>query len=199
MGIEPTSPGLRDRCIALSATVPCRRRRRCQTRAPTRRVGVIPRSLLPPRQSERADSNRRPPGPKPGAMTRLRYVLLLSGSCGNRTRLSGLKGQRPRTDRRTSQQGHAPSAQLEHAWARRAHAVGRAVLESASPGFQPGARPSQLPTPTKKARCHCGTGLSVFTRNSDGRVSRAQWTGRGHIHRLTGEHASSASLFVTQP
>ena len=30
------------------------------------------------------------------------------------------------------------------------HAVGRAVLESASPGFQPGAIPSQLPTQTKK-------------------------------------------------
>ena len=38
------------------------------------------------------------------------------------------------------------STQLTHGVARTFHAVGRAVLESASPGFQPGATPSQLPT-----------------------------------------------------
>ena len=63
-----------------------------------------------------------------------------SSSCGNRTRLAALKGRRPQTDRRTS-----------HIGAGTFHAVGRAVLESTSPGFQPGAIPSQLPTQTKKA------------------------------------------------
>jgi hypothetical protein len=49
--------------------------------------------LLP--QSERAELNRRSPGPRPVAITRLRYV---SPSCGlyvSRTRLPGLKGRNP--------------------------------------------------------------------------------------------------------
>lgn len=49
--------------------------------------------------------------------------------------------------------------------------MGREALESSSPGFQPSAKPSQLPTqisccvlpatvrPTKKAQCRCDTGL----------------------------------------
>ena len=57
--------------------------------------------------------------------------------------------------------------------ARTPSAVGREALESSSPGFQPSAIPSQLPTrfrtgvmaaphttkPIKKARCRCDTGL----------------------------------------
>ena len=46
-------------------------------------------------QSERADLNRRSPGPRPGAITRLRYVLSSSGLYGSRTRLPGLKGRYP--------------------------------------------------------------------------------------------------------
>ena len=43
--------------------------------------------------------------------------------------------------------------------ARGSRVVGREVLESSSPGFQPGATPSQLPTQTKKARRLGDTGL----------------------------------------
>jgi hypothetical protein len=56
-----------------------------------------------------------------------------SDSCGNRTRFSALKGRYP-PDRRTS-----PLRALRAP-------VGREALESSSPGFQPGAKPSQLPT-----------------------------------------------------
>ena len=42
------------------------------------------------------------PGPRPGAITRLRHVLPSSSSCGSRTRLHALKGRDPQTDRRTS-------------------------------------------------------------------------------------------------
>ena len=87
-------------------------------------------------QSERADLNRRSPGPRPGAIPRLRYVLLSVSSYGSRTRLAALKGRCPRTDRRTSHRRRIFSTQLTHGVARTFHAVGRAVLESASPGFQ---------------------------------------------------------------
>ena len=56
-------------------------------------------------QSERADLNRRPPGPRPGAMARLRYVLLISDPYRSRTGLTALKGRCPRTDRRTGHVG----------------------------------------------------------------------------------------------
>jgi hypothetical protein len=73
--------------------------------------------------------------------------------------------------------------------ARTFHAVGRAVLESASPGLQPGATPSQLPThqqAIKKARCPCDTGLSAFF-GVYGPVSHAQWIIGAHIRRMTGK------------
>ena len=38
------------------------------------------------------------------------------------------------------------------------------VLEPSSPGLQPSAIPSQLPAPTKKARCRCDTGLFGCSR-----------------------------------
>ncbi len=73
-----------------------------------------------------------------------------SSPCGSRTRLPGLRGRRPwPIDEQAIK-------------ARTFHAVGRAVLESASPGFQPGAIPSQLPTQTKKAWCRRDTRLWVF-------------------------------------
>jgi hypothetical protein len=94
--------------------------------------------------------------------TRRRPVLssrFISSSYGNRTHLSALKGQDPKTDRRTSR---LLVESIE---------VGREALESSSPGFQPGAKPSQLPTPicrknvllipnetNKKARSCCDFG-----------------------------------------
>ena len=86
--------------------------------------------------------------------------------------------------------------------ARTLHAVGREVLESGPPGrsaaFQAAATPSQLPTQTKKARCLCDTGLSVFFAGRYGQVSQAQWIGRG-IRRLIGKCTRPSSQFVTEP
>ena len=62
----------------------------------------------------------------------LDYHLVLSSSYGSRTHLSTLKGRNPGTDRPTSQIS--------------ARTAGREALESSSPGFQPSATPSQLPT-----------------------------------------------------
>ena len=74
----------------------------------------------------------------------LDYRLVSSSSYGNRTHLSALKGRNPKPiDER------AVSART----------VGREALESSSAAFQTAARPSQLPTQTKKARCRCDTGL----------------------------------------
>lgn len=63
-------------------------------------------------QSERPDLNRGhrrkalvDPGPRPGAMTRLRYVLFPSDPYRSRTGLPALKGRCPRTDRRTGHLG----------------------------------------------------------------------------------------------
>ena len=50
-----------------------------------------PLPYIPSCQSERPDLNRRSPGPRPGAIPRLRYVLLVSSSCGSRTRLCRLE------------------------------------------------------------------------------------------------------------
>ena len=46
-------------------------------------------------QSERQDLNLRSPGPRPGAITRLRHVLIVSGPCGSRTQPARL--ERPMT------------------------------------------------------------------------------------------------------
>ena len=42
---------------------------------PAPKAGVLPSAPLPDCQSERQDLNLRSPGPRPGAITRLRYVL----------------------------------------------------------------------------------------------------------------------------
>ena len=78
--------------------------------------------------------------------TRTSLRSVVSDPYRSRTGLVALKGQCPRTDRRTGLSRRIFSTQLTHGVARTFHAVGRAVLESASPGFQPGATPSQLPT-----------------------------------------------------
>ena len=81
--------------------------------------------------------------------TRLRYVLIVSSPCGSRTRLSGLKGRCPVPIDERAIRRRAPSTQTNLGLARGFHAVDWAVLESASPGFQPGAKPSQLPVQQK--------------------------------------------------
>lgn len=76
------------------------------------------------------------------SQTSLRSV---SGSCGSRTRLFGLKGRCPQPiDERA-----VASAHLPRSWgignARTFYAVGREVLEPSSAAFQAAATPSQLP------------------------------------------------------
>ena len=66
------------------------------------------------------------------------------------------------------------------------HAVGRAVLESASPGFQARRYTISATDPTKKARCPYDTGLSVFL-GILGQVSQTQWIIGEQIRRMTGE------------
>lgn len=75
-----------------------------------------------------------------------------NGPYGNRTHLPALKERYPQADRRTSR--------------RRAFSApaGREALESSSPGFQPGARPSQLPT-------HVSSKLVPFDANEKGPAS----------------------------
>ena len=87
-----------------------------------------------------------------------------SGSYGNRTHLSALKGQYPVTARRTSRT-RASGAR-----------VGREALESSSPGLQPGAKPSQLPTrrcERKRPDVAVTSGLGFVSGR--GRASQAQW------------------------
>ncbi len=111
-------------------------------------------ALHPVIQSERADLNRRSPGPPPtarvpGRDNQASPRSAASSPCGSRTRLPGLKGRSPRTDRRTSRHGRAPSTQTNLGLARGFHAVDWAVLESASTAFQAAAKPSQLPVQQK--------------------------------------------------
>ena len=88
-------------------------------------------------QSGRWESNPRSRAPdRAGRGPPLPYLpksyAASSSSYGSRTHLSVLKGRNPQTDRRTSRMLFPP--------------VGREALESSSPGLQPGAIPSQLPT-----------------------------------------------------
>ena len=118
-------------------------------RAPGPKPGVLPTAPLPDVvvfvQSERSDLNRRSPVPRTGAITRLRYVLIMckqpvweSNSSLRRPTLR-VDAQRAVScaDRRT---GHVVSL-----CARTFHAVNWEALESSSPALQAGARPSQLP------------------------------------------------------
>jgi hypothetical protein len=112
-------------------------------------------------QSERADLNRRSPGPRPGAMNQASLRSVFSDPCGSRTRPPRL--ERPMT-----------SPEVE-----------RAVLGAYLPRRKTGGwraeftqRTGRCSNPrllvfsqvldhlsyqsTKKARCRCDTGLSVF-------------------------------------
>lgn len=120
-------------------------------------------------QSERPDLNR---GHRPKAgrsctpsrrdsQTSLRSDL--SSSCGSRTRLSGLKGQCPRTDRRTSRSRRAPSTQLTimvSAQPSRSGSGGARIRVSWSSARR--YTLSATDPRTKKARCPCDTGLSIL-------------------------------------
>src|SRR5262245_5774556 len=83
----------------------------------------------------------------------LDYRVVVSSSYGNRTHLSALKGQCPRTDRRTSR---VAARHRRAQWAgRRSNPrlrLFRPLLDRLS--YRP-----ELISPTKKARCRCDTGL----------------------------------------
>ena len=113
------------------------------------------------------------------------FVFSFSDPCGIRT-------QPLQLERLTT----SPEVERAVVFCQRARlsAVGREALESSSPGFQPSAIPSQLPTrhrtgtcgrthiikPTKKARCRCDTGLLKPVSCIYSRASQAQWM-RGYI------------------
>ena len=110
-----------------------RTNRRRHIRSPCFRYNTGP-------QSGRSESNPLARAPKARGPP-LPYIPLFlrspsSSSYGSRTHLSGLKGQYPAPidERAVCSVMRMPSA------------VGREALESSSPGLQPGAKPSQLPT-----------------------------------------------------
>ena len=142
-GLEPTTDDLSDRHASFTPPDHVQSGRwdsNPRSRVPeTRSPGRCPTSRLSVRT---AGFEPAIPWPPARCDSRLRHVLIASSSYGNRTHLSALKGQYPKTDRRTSR----VSAYLPRP-------VGRGAIESPSPGLQPSAKPSQLPAPTKKARC----------------------------------------------
>lgn len=155
-------------------------------------------TLHPVIQSERADLNRRSPGPRPGAIPRLRYVLVSSGPYGSRTRLTALKGWCPQTDRRTGRSRRAPSTQTKRGFCSRISRSGSGGARIRVCGFSGRRYTISATDPNKKARCRCDTGLSVFLANRCGRVSRAQWIEGECIRRLTGDGPFPSSLFGTR-
>ena len=122
-------------------------------------------------QSERQDLNLRSPGPRPGAMTRLRYVLIVSSPCGSRTQPARL--ERPMT---------SPEVERAVLCALAERRVGLTVLEPVSPGLQPGALPSKLPT-QRKNPMPCDTGLRLIPWWID-QASQAQRHRGQRIRRL---------------
>ena len=112
-------------------------------------------------QSERQDLNLRSRGPRPRAITRLRYVLISSSPCGSRTQPARL--ERPMT---------SPEVERAVLCALIERRVGLTVLEPVSPGLQPGALPSKLPTQQKNPM-PCDTGLRLIPWWID-QVSQAQ-------------------------
>ena len=123
------------------------------------------------RQSERSDLNRRSPGPRPGAITRLRHVLIVSSPCGSRTQPARL--ERPMT---------SPEVERAMLCALNERRVGLTVLEPVSPGLQPGALPSKLPT-QRKNPMPCDTGLRLIPWWID-QASQAQRHRGQRIRRL---------------
>ena len=158
----------------------------------------LPLPYIPLFQSERAESNRRSPGPQPGAIPSPSLRSDCSGSCRSRTGLHALKGRDPQTDRRTSHRERAPRAQLKRMASAHLPRSGSGGARIRVSWFSARRYTISATDPTKKARCLCDTGLSVFFGNRYGLVSQAQWIGRG-IRRLIGEPACPSSLCATQP
>ncbi len=127
-------------------------------------------------QSERQDLNLRSPGPRPGAITRLRYVLFVSSPCGSRTQPARL--ERPMT---------SPEVERAVLCAYSERQVGREALESSSAVLQTAARPSQLPAHVvvraRKDPMPCDTGLRLIPCRID-QVSQAQRHRGQRIRRL---------------
>ena len=140
-------------------------------------------------QSERQDLNLRSPGPRPGAITRLRHVLIEypvreSNPC--------LRIESPLsfTVRRT---GHVLFDYVRSAQ------VGWVALESTSPALQTSARPSQLPAQQRKNPVPFATpGLGDPTES--GQVSQTQTAHGQRIRRLSGKTRINAMFgYETRP
>ena len=100
------------------------------------------------RQSERADLNRRSPGPRPGAINQASLRSDVSSPCGNRTRLASVRGWHPKPiDER---------AMLS---------VRRAGVEPANPCGMAGLRPVRLAN-AQSSRFVCSGAGGSRTRNS---------------------------------
>jgi hypothetical protein len=115
------------------------------------------RSLCVSRKSGWQDSNLRLRAPKARGFAATLHPEVFSCSTfsdpyRSRTGLAALKGRCPQTDRRTGQVGAYFPRSRRSGFARTFHAVGRAVLESASAAFQAAATPSQLPTQQKQKK-----------------------------------------------
>ena len=127
-------------------------------------------------QSERQDLNLRSPGPRPGAMTRLRYVLIVSSPCGSRTQPARL--ERPMTSPEVERAVLCAYAERE---------VGREALESSYAVLQTAAIPSQLPAhvvvSARKNPMPCDTGLWLIPCRID-QASQAQRHRGQRIRRL---------------
>ena len=132
--------------------------------------------LYPKRQSERQDLNLRSPGPRPVAITRLRYVLIVSSPCGSRTQPARL--ERPMTSPEVERAVLCAYAQRQ---------VGREALESSPAVLQTATRPSQLPAHVvvraRKNPMPCDTGLRLIPFGID-QVSQAQRHRGQRIRRL---------------
>ena len=85
-------PALDYHCANVVSSSRDGRTRTCDPRAPKARGFA---ATLHPVKSERADLNRRSPGPRPGAINQASLRSGVSSPCGSRTRLSGLKGRCP--------------------------------------------------------------------------------------------------------
>ena len=127
--------------------------------------------LYPKPQSERQDLNLRSPSPRPGAITRLRYVLIVSSpdhpTGGARSRTQPARLERPMT---------SPEVERAVLCAYVERQVGREALESSSAAFQTAAKPSQLPAHVvvraRKNPMPCDTGLWLIPCESTKRHKR---------------------------
>ena len=148
--------------------------------------------LCPIVQSERQDLNLRSPGPRPGAITRLRYVLItvvhvVSSPYGNRTHLAALKGRYP-----------VPIDERAMLCALVERGVGREVLEPSSAVLQTAAIPSQLPAQVVVRARKNPVSLALVTpgskRSRENSIESQAQTGGGGIRRLIGETTFPSSF-----